>query len=82
MLQKNTYFTVQLSPLEGYPLTLYDFTSRIKADRLSVLNVKLGYFTLRGSLVFGVVRNCFKQTAIVVSLETPVRNWVDEDVLF
>ena len=23
-----------------------------------------------------------KQTAIVVSLETPVRNWVDEDVLF
>ena len=33
MLQKNTYFTVQLSPLEGYPLTLYDFSSRIKADR-------------------------------------------------
>ena len=23
-----------------------------------------------------------KQTAIVASLETPVRNWVDEDVMF
>ena len=36
MLEKNTYFTVQLFPMEGYPLTLYDLTSRIKADSLSI----------------------------------------------
>ena len=51
-------------------------------DFQSVLNVKLGYFTLR-LLVLGLQDIALsKQTAIVVSLETLVRNWVDEDVLF
>ena len=48
----------------------------------SVLIVKLGYFPLR-LLVLGKREIALsKQTAIVVSLETLVRNWVDEDVLF
>ena len=51
-------------------------------DFQSVLTVKLGYFTLR-LLVLGKREIALsKQTAIVVSLETLVRNWVDEDVLF
>ena len=46
------------------------------------LRSKLGYFTLR-LLVLGKREIALrKQTAIVVSLETLVRNWVDEDVLF
>ena len=46
--QENTYFTDQLSPLEEYPLTLCGVTSRIKAGNFQlVLNVKLGYFSLR-----------------------------------
>ena len=36
MVEENTYFTDQLSPVEGYPLTLCDVSSRIKADRLSI----------------------------------------------
>ena len=51
-------------------------------DFQSVLNVKLGYLTLR-LLVLGWHEIALsKKTAIVVSLETLVRNWVDEDVLF
>ena len=50
-------------------------------DFQSMLNVKLGYFTLR-LLVLGYREVALiKQTAKMVSLETPVRNWVDEDVL-
>ena len=33
-------------------------------------------------LFWGSEKSLSKQTAIVVSLETLVRNWVDEDVLF
>ena len=36
MVEENTYFTDQLSPLEGYPLTLCDVSSRINAGRLSI----------------------------------------------
>ena len=52
-------------------------------DFQSVLNVKLGYFTLRLLGLGGSEKSlCLsKQTAIVVSLETLVWNWVDEDVL-
>ena len=48
MEEENTYFTGQLSPLEGYPLTLCGVKPRIKAGNFQpVLNVKLGYFSLR-----------------------------------
>ena len=51
-------------------------------DFQSVLNVKFGYVTLC-LLVLGKREIALsKQTAIVVCLETLVRNWVHEDVLF
>ena len=61
MVEENTYLTGQLSPLEGYPLTLCDVTSRIKADRLSV-SVKLSHNGIIHTpfSCFGVARNHFE----------------------
>ena len=80
----NPFITGQLSPLERYSLTLCDVTSRIRSDRLSVsVECLIGILHIPSSLVLGKREiRLSKQTTIVVSLETPVRNWVDEDVLF
>ena len=57
MVEENTYFTDQLSPLEGYPLTV---TSRFKADRLSI-SVKCQLVILYTlSTSFGVARKRFE----------------------
>ena len=58
MVEENTYFTDQLSPLEGYPLTLCGVTSRIKAGRLSI-SVKCQILYTPSSC-FGVARNRFE----------------------
>ena len=53
-------FTDQLSSLEGYSLTLYDFTSGIKADRLSIsVTFQIGILHTPSSW-FGVARNRFE----------------------
>ena len=79
----NTYFTIQLSTVEKYPSTLYDLTSRIKADRLSIsVKCQIGMlYTFHTFLGQSKIAKS-EQNAIVVSLETPVWNWVDKDVLF
>ena len=68
MIEENTYFTYQLSSLEGYPLTLCGVTSRIKADRLSIsVQCQIGVLYTPSSC-FGVAKNCFeyKETDKVV----------------
>ena len=57
---ENKYFTDRLSPLEGYPLTLCDVTSRIKADRLSFSVECLTGILHTLSSCFRVARNRFE----------------------
>ena len=60
MVEENTYFTNELSPLDEYPLTFCGVTSLIKADRLSVsVKFQIGILYTMSSC-FGVAGNCFE----------------------